>query len=85
MRKICPDCKHYVIGSYNPFGIDTPRSCSLGKNDEQAKWWEDNGHKHRDEETTQMECFEETEFATLTNKLSGSLTEILNVLKKNGR
>jgi hypothetical protein len=81
MSKICPDCKHYVIGSYNPFGIDTPRSCSLGKNDEQAKWWEDNGHKQRDEETTQMECFEETEFTKLSDKLLDSLNELAKALK----
>jgi len=81
MSKICPDCQHYVIGSINPFGADTPRSCALGHNDELNKWWADNGHKHRGDEHTEMECFEKTEFARLSDKLLDSLDKLATALK----
>lgn len=78
----CNECKFYdsKLGDYLNGRFQMIRNCTLGKNDEMNKWWEDNGKKQADLDN--MECHDYHDSTKALISLNNKAQEILDLLRK---
>ena len=85
--KGCNNCRHYDMGKMSFGGTDGleiisgKRSCKIGKNDDLNNWWVENGRKTSDT-STDMLCFEDTDFGNLLSDMSSLLDELKKSYEK---
>lgn len=79
-NKGCNNCLNYKIGELKFIGEDIPSKCLLGKDEEFRLWWEENGKKKSTDETTDMDCFQETKLGEFCNEANSILDDIRKLI-----